>query len=125
MARLFARLTEQKIRALTGRGYYPDGAGLYLQVRDGGVRSWVYRFAMNGRTRDAGLGSLADVSLVAARAKAAEYRALRDKGIDPIEHKPRGTGERPPCLERHFLGLAIWRTVARSVAANPGETKRP
>lgn len=86
MARLVARLTEQKIRALNKRGYYPDGGGLYLQVRDGGVRSWVYRFALNGRTRDAGLGSLADVSLVAARAKAAEYRALRDKGIDPIEH---------------------------------------
>lgn len=70
MARLIHQLTEVKIRALTQPGLYHDGAGLYLQIRPGDARSWIYRFRLNGRTRDMGLGALADVSLVKAREKA-------------------------------------------------------
>ena len=86
MARLIQQLTEAKIRTLTDIGFYPDGAGLYLQVRPGGARSWIYRFRLNGRTRDMGLGALANVSLVKAREKASTARALAADGIDPIEH---------------------------------------
>jgi integrase len=86
MARLIQQLTEAKIRTLTEPRLYPDGAGLYLQIRRGGARSWIYRFTLNGRTRDMGLGALADVSLVKARDKASAARALVDDGIDPIEH---------------------------------------
>jgi 2,4-dienoyl-CoA reductase-like NADH-dependent reductase (Old Yellow Enzyme family) len=84
MARLVDQLTEAKIRTLTEVGMHADGHGLYLQIRPGGARSWIYRFNLNGRTRDMGLGALANVSLVKARAKAAAARALRDDGIDPI-----------------------------------------
>jgi integrase len=86
MARLIQQLTEAKIRTLTDVKLHPDGAGLYLQIRPGGARSWIYRFTLNGRTRDMGLGALADVSLVKAREKASAARALVDDGIDPIEH---------------------------------------
>src|SRR6516225_7082297 len=86
MARLIQQLTEAKIRTLTRIGLHPDGAGLYLQIRPGGARSWIYRFRLNGRTRDMGLGALADVSLVKARDKASAARALVNDGIDPIEH---------------------------------------
>ena len=86
MARLIQQLTEAKIRTLTKTGLHPDGAGLYLQIRPGGARSWIYRFRLNSRTRDMGLGALADVSLVKAREKATAARALLDDGIDPIEH---------------------------------------
>ena len=86
MARLIQQLTEAKIRALTKVGLHPDGAGLYLQIRPGGARSWIYRFTLNSRTRDMGLGALADVSLVKARDKASAARALVNDGIDPIEH---------------------------------------
>jgi integrase len=86
MARLIQQLTEAKIRTLTKIGFHPDGAGLYMQIRSGGARSWIYRFTLNGRTRDQGLGRLADVSLVKAREKASAARALVDDGIDPIEH---------------------------------------
>jgi integrase len=57
-----------------------------LQIKPGGARSWIYRFRLNGRTRDMGLGALGDVSLVKAREKAGAARALVDDGIDPIEH---------------------------------------
>ncbi|MDQ2955141.1 MAG: Arm DNA-binding domain-containing protein, partial [Pseudomonadota bacterium] len=86
MARLVEQLTEAKIRNIRAPGLYADGRGLYLQVRDGGARSWIFRFTLNGRTRDKGMGALAEVGLVAARTKAAEYRALQAKGIDPIDH---------------------------------------
>jgi integrase len=66
-----------------------DGGGLYLQavVGAGGVvrKSWLFRFAENGRERQMGLGSLDSVSLGQARDKAAECRRLRQEGIDPIE----------------------------------------
>src|SRR5215831_17040377 len=86
MARLIQKLTEAKIRTLTDIKLHPDGAGLYLQIKPGGARSWIYRFRLNNRTRDMGLGALADVSLVKAREKATAARALVDDGIDPIEH---------------------------------------
>jgi integrase len=86
MARLIQQLTEQKIRGLKKVGLHHDGAGLYLQIRPGGARSWIYRYRLNGRTRDQGLGALVDVSLVRARDKANAARALVNEGIDPIEH---------------------------------------
>src|ERR1044071_975278 len=86
MPRLVDQLTEAKIRNLTMAGLHPDGRGLYLQIRPGGARSWIYRFTLNGRTRDMGLGSVSDVSLVNARVKANAARALRDADIDPIEN---------------------------------------
>src|SRR6516162_3516409 len=86
MARLIQKLTEAKIRTLTDIKLHPDGAGLYLQIKPGGARSWIYRFRLNARTRDMGLGSLADVGLVRAREKAAAARTLVAQGIDPIEH---------------------------------------
>jgi len=64
MARLVDQLTEAKIRTLNAPSLYPDGRGLYLQVRPGGGRSWIYRFTLNGRTRDMGLGALAEVNTV-------------------------------------------------------------
>ena len=84
MARLIEQLTEAKIRKICTPGLYADGRGLYLQIRAGG-RSWIFRFTLNGRTRDKGIGALADIGLIAARAKAADCRALLAKGIDPIE----------------------------------------
>ena len=58
MARLVQRLTEAKIRTLTKIGLHPDGAGLYLQIRPGSARSWIYRFRLNSRTRDMGSAHL-------------------------------------------------------------------
>jgi integrase len=85
MARLVGQLTEAKIRTLSAVGLHADGLGLYLQIRPGGTRSWIFRFRLNGRTRDMGLGALVNTSLVQARTKASAARALRDAGIDPID----------------------------------------
>jgi integrase len=100
MARLVQQLTEAKIRTLTEPGLYPDGAGLYLQIKMGGARSWIYRFTLNKRTRDMGLGAFADVSLVKAREKHSAARALWHDGIDPIEHT-RAQAVIPAAPRRH------------------------
>jgi integrase len=68
---------------------HADGGGLYLQVTKTGSgrlnKSWLYRYAVAGRERQMGLGSLAEVNLTAARQKASECRQRRLEGIDPIE----------------------------------------
>jgi hypothetical protein len=67
---------------------YPDGGGLYLQATMGADktprRSWLFRFAMNGRERQMGLGRAQDVSLADARDAASAARELRREGKDPI-----------------------------------------
>lgn len=74
-------------KASTGR--YVDGDGLYLTVNASGSKQWSLRVVMpspeggKGTLREFGLGSANAVSLVDARAKAAEWRALAKQGIDP------------------------------------------
>lgn len=85
MPRSRYKLTEKIVAAITKPGLHPDGARLYLQVSATGTKSWVWRYTLKGRTREMGLGALADVGLTAARARVDELRPLLAKGIDPIE----------------------------------------
>jgi len=76
-------------------GMYSDGGGLYLQVSKSGAKSWIYRYQLNGRAREMGLGPLHTISLAKARSKARECRELRLDRIDPIEvRRARRTKER-------------------------------
>lgn len=61
--------------------------GVYPQVTATGAKTWIYRFQINRRRRDMGLGPLSVVSLAEAREKAQEARRLVGGGIDPIEHR--------------------------------------
>lgn len=87
MGRHPGKLTALAAARASKPGMYGDGGGLYLQVAPSGVRSWIFRFQLNGRRRDMGLASLADVSLALARQKAADARSLLSAGHDPIEVK--------------------------------------
>ena len=66
-------------------GMHADGSGLYLRVQASGKKSWIFRFQLNGRRREMGLGRLEDKSPTAARAEAAQLAAKVRTGIDPIE----------------------------------------
>lgn len=88
MARQALRLTAIGVKNLTRKGMYPDGNGLYLQVTESG-RSWIFRYALHGRSREMGLGPLHTVSLGEARQRAAHCRKLKLDGIDPIEDRDR------------------------------------
>lgn len=79
------RLTALRVEKIKTPGYYADGAGLWLQVSATGSKSWIFRFMLNGRAREMGLGSFTTFGLADARMKAAECRQLLHEGIDPIE----------------------------------------
>lgn len=68
-------------------GYYSDGGGLYLQVSPTGTKSWIFRFMLQGRAREMGLGSVLDKPLAIAREDASRCRLLLQDGIDPITHR--------------------------------------
>jgi integrase len=90
MARTLHRLSSLKVKNAPV-GMHCDGGGLYLQCTkgaDGSIRrSWLFRFAVDGRDRQMGLGSVQEVSLADARQTAAECRKLRQGGIDPLEYR--------------------------------------
>ena len=87
MARQLNRLKALDVERKKSPGYYPDGGGLYLQVSPATTKSWIFRYALTGRTREMGLGSFPEISLGRAREKAAEARSLKAEGIDPIDER--------------------------------------
>lgn len=87
MSRNLHKLTATKVAGRLNAGYHADGGCLYFRVAPGGSRGWVFRFALNGRTRDMGLGAYPTFTLAMAREKALEMRRLVADGIDPIERR--------------------------------------
>ena len=99
MSRAIHRLTARSVESRSRPGYYPDGAGLYLQVAASSssrnsptatrsvTRSWIFRYTLNKRTREMGIGSARDLGLAEARGKAAECRRLVVEGKDPIRER--------------------------------------
>src|SRR6266481_7094704 len=85
MARASNKLSAVEVRGIAQKGMYHDGAGLYLQVSAGGAKSWIFRFTLDGRAREMGLGPVHAITLAEARKRAAECRRMRVDGIDPIE----------------------------------------
>ena len=66
-------------------GRHHDGRGLYLHVLDSGAATWSYRYTMDKKPREMGLGSVELVTLAEAREMAHAARKLAWQGIDPIE----------------------------------------
>ncbi len=85
MARPQNRLNALAVSRAKKPGLYPDGGGLYLQISAKGAKSWLYRFMLNGRPRQMGLGPVSTVSLKGARQKRDDAARLRNEGMDPIE----------------------------------------
>lgn len=83
--RLSAR-TVQTAKAPAGKSkMLSDGRGLYLRIGPSGSKSWVFRFALEGKLHDMGLGPYPDISLAEARERATTQRKVRLDGRDPIE----------------------------------------
>jgi integrase len=83
----FCQLTSRKVAALKASkkpGYYADGSGVYLQISRYGTASWVFRYTLDGKVRDMGLGSAEVVSLAGARQAAREFRQQLINGDDPL-----------------------------------------
>ena len=93
MARQLKRLTARTVATTKKLGRHADGGNLYLTISQTGAgvsRRWTFLFSLNGKQREAGFGSVNDVTLAEAREKAAGYRSMLAKGIDPLAAKKAG-----------------------------------
>lgn len=104
----------------------PDGDGLFLQITPAGSKSWLLRYTLAGRTREAGLGSVGEapdgVTLAAARDKAAELRAMAKAGADPVD--ARKAQRRQAEAEARKAAANTFKTVAEAcIAAREAEWK--
>jgi integrase len=84
MTRSLQRLSPLTVERTKKPGRVHDGGGLYLQVTPTGGKSWVFRYALNGRRPEMGLGPHPAVNLAAARKAASAARSLVKAGQDPI-----------------------------------------
>ena len=89
MARQLQKLSFKAVEKSSKPGYYADGGGLYLQISPSGSKSWLFRYMLNRKRREMGLGSLFAVALAQAREKAADCRGLLANRVDPIEARDR------------------------------------
>src|SRR6516162_34272 len=93
MAQTINQLTALKVLKIRKPGYHADGGGLWLQVSDGGGKSWIFTYSLRGRAREMGLGSLSKVSLADARDERDKCNRLLREHIDPIEDRKRKRAE--------------------------------
>ncbi|QWC57470.1 DUF4102 domain-containing protein [Erythrobacter sp. 3-20A1M] len=109
-------------------GRHADGAGLHLLVKPSGARSWVYRFMLNGKSRDVGLGAagLGGMSLADARDEAAALRLKVKAGIDPLEERDREAAEALAAAQAAKVAGTTFRDVAAAyIAANEESWRNP
>src|SRR5215831_9532527 len=79
--------------------FLADGGNLLLQVSrsvkpDEFNRSWVFRYELGGTRRDLGLGSIHDLNLAEARAKARTLRQQLLDNIDPYAVRQQARSDR-------------------------------
>lgn len=82
--------TSTQAKAIKNPGRHSAGGhGLYLNVTEGGGKSWIQRLTINGRRHNIGLGSFDLVSLQDARDAAFENRKAARAGYDPLAERRR------------------------------------
>lgn len=87
MAQSINKLSVRAIASKSRKGRYADGGGLYLQVGPTGSKSWLFRYQMDNRARQMGLGPLNTVTLAEARELAGNCRRMLLDGVDPISKR--------------------------------------
>lgn len=83
-----AKRSTNKLTALTverakTRGRLGDGGGLWLNVTSNGAKSWVFRWVVNGKASEMGLGPYPVVTLAQAREAALDCRRHVFSGKNP------------------------------------------
>ena len=127
-------LTGLQVRnAKPGKGKFvdrlPDGGNLYLQVTrslsEGFNRNWIFRYELDGKRHDLGLGPAHTVGLKAARAKAAELRMQLYDGIDPAEERAELKAERKAKLADEIKRLTFAQCWAAYHKVHAKDWKHP
>jgi Arm DNA-binding domain len=95
-------LTVKEVAALRTPGKHRCSRSLYIQIGEGGGKSWLFRFERFGRARWHGIGSYDLLSLADARERVLACRKMLLDGVDPIEARR---------AERQKAKLAIASTM--------------
>ena len=98
-------------------GMHADGNGLYLYVKDGGAKSWIFRYQIAGRRREMGLGAVSQFSVIPARAEAARLKALVANKLDPLDEKRRVTAAQRASKDSDDREAVLEGKTFRMVAA--------
>lgn len=102
-------------------GRHADGGGLHLLVKETGARSWVYRFMLQGKSRDIGLGTAGPggISLADARAARDALRLKVKAGTDPLEERQREASQAVAAAQAAAIAGITFRAVAEAyIGAN-------
>ena len=89
MSRQLNQLQDREIKTATPKEkvyYLADGGGLRLQIKPNGTKVWVYRFMINGKSKESTFKTYPNVTLKEAREKREAYRKLLNDNINPIEY---------------------------------------
>jgi integrase len=129
MARTIEKLSPKRVRMLTRPGakpgMYADGGNLWLHcgaalaaakpgTKPGGS-SWIFRYMIDGRAREMGLGPTHTVSLAEARELARMARMKLLLGIDPLAE--RDAARKARALEA-ARSITFRATAEKYIAAN-------
>ncbi|MEI6300958.1 MAG: integrase arm-type DNA-binding domain-containing protein [Betaproteobacteria bacterium] len=79
-----------------------DGGGSYLEIRPTGAKLWRFKYRIDGKEKLLALGAYPEVSLVKARQKRDEARALLASGTDPSEQRKTAKERRAGLAENTF-----------------------
>lgn len=104
-------------------GRHADGNGLHLLVKESGARSWVYRFMLNGKSRDIGLGAAGPggITLADARDGATALRLQVRAGVDPLDQRHRIAAETLAAAQAAQIAGITFKSVAETyITANEG-----
>lgn len=116
------KLTDTAIRGALAPGRYADGEGLYLLVGPTGAKSFIYRFKLEGKERNMGLGPYPALSLAKARAEASSARAVRARGKDPIWEREQ---ERQQARLEAARAVTFEQAAKQFIASREGSWKNP
>lgn len=120
-------LTDTKLRSLRPReSVYrvADANGLCIEVRPTGAKLWRYRYRYAGKARMLALGEYPSVTLLDARNKRNEARAVLAAGVDPTVN---ARARRVAVVERAantFAALATEWIEQNAHAVTTGTTRR-
>ncbi len=104
-------------------GRHADGGGLHLLVKESGARSWVYRFMLNGKSRDVGLGAAGPegISLADARDARAALRLKVKAGVDPLAERQQEAAMALAAAQASQVAGITFKVVAEAyIEANEG-----
>lgn len=108
------KLLQRMIREAKVPSLLRVGDGLYLQISRTRSTSWKFRYQINGKRRDMGLGSYPKLSLAEAANEAVDAGRLVAQGIDPIAKQEADDQAEAAAKAKSDAGVMTFRRAAES-----------